>query len=150
MHGFARWATALLLWIPVSAHCGQIDPAMAGRYHALLEELRCLVCQNESLNESDADLAQDLRNEIMNMMEEGATDAEIVDFLVARYGDFILYRPPVKPITWLLWFAPLLLAVAALVALFLRIHWRTRQGDQPLSSQEQRRLRELLGESRRD
>jgi cytochrome c-type biogenesis protein CcmH len=149
VNGLARWVTALLLWISVCAQSAEPGPALAERYHALLKELRCLVCQNESLNESNADLAQDLRAKIQSMMKEGATDAQIVVFLTARYGDFILYRPPVKPMTYLLWFAPFLLVVAALAALLRRIHQRARDSDHPLSPQEQRRLREVLGEGQR-
>lgn len=141
---------AVLLCMPFVLRSAEIDPALADRYHALLEDLRCLVCQNESLNESNADLAKDLRAEIRGMMERGASDKEIIDFLVKRYGDFVLYRPPFKPATWLLWFAPFVLVVAALAALVYRIRQRARQEDPPLSTQEQRRLRNLLREGNRD
>jgi cytochrome c-type biogenesis protein CcmH len=140
----------LLLLISPYARSQEIDPAQAERYHALIDELRCLVCQNESLAESNADLAEDLRAEIREMMRQGATDAQIIDFLVARYGDFVLYRPPFKPITYLLWFAPLVLAIAGLAVLGYKIRGRARQHDPPLSAQEQRRLREVLGENNGD
>jgi cytochrome c-type biogenesis protein CcmH len=150
VNGAARGLLLVLLWMPLCAQSARLDPAMAERYHALLEELRCLVCQNESLNESNADLAQDLRAEIRGMMEEGATDHQIVDFLVARYGDFVLYRPPLKPITYLLWFAPFALAIIGLAALLYRIRQRAGEYEQPLSTQEQARLRELLDERKAD
>lgn len=82
------------------------DPQIEARMTALAEDLRCLVCQNESLAGSHAELAEDLRREIRGLMHEGKNDTEVVDYLVARYGDFVLYRPPVKPLTWVLWFGP--------------------------------------------
>ncbi len=85
------------------------DPEMQARYENLIDEVRCLVCQNQTIKDSNAFLATDLRREIRRLMEEGKTDAEIADFLVARYGDFVLYRPPMSGDTLLLWLAPLLL-----------------------------------------
>ncbi len=102
------------------------DPAMSQRYRALIREVRCLVCQNESIADSNAPLAADLRREIRNLMEEGATDREIADFLVARYGNFVLFRPPLQPNTWLLWGAPFLLLIIGGIV-FVRIV-RTRAG----------------------
>lgn len=84
-------------------------------FHKLSEELRCLVCQNQNIAESNADLAKDLRLEIYNMLSEGKSEEEIVDFMVQRYGDYVLYRPPFKPMTWLLWFAPVLVFVFGLI-----------------------------------
>ncbi|MSQ69016.1 MAG: cytochrome c-type biogenesis protein CcmH [Gammaproteobacteria bacterium] len=92
------------------------DAALASRYQQLATELRCLVCQNQSLADSHADLAQDLRNEVYRLLTTGRSDREILDFLVARYGQFVLYRPAVSPLTWLLWFGPALLLVVAGVA----------------------------------
>ena len=89
------------------------QPEQAARYQRLTEELRCLVCQNQNLADSHADLAQDLRNEVYRMITSGQTDRQIVDCMVARYGEFVLYRPPVSPLTWLLWFGPFLLLVGA-------------------------------------
>lgn len=96
------------------------DPVLQERYEKLLHELRCLVCQNETIADSNATLAADLRSELREMMKAGKTDAQIRAFLTERYGDFVLYMPPVTPRTWLLWAAPALLlfggaAVAALV-----------------------------------
>jgi len=82
------------------------------RFHALTSSLRCVMCQNESLADSDAPIAHDLRREIIALMRDGKSDAQIRDFLVARYGEFVLYQPRVEPATWLLWFGPLLLLVA--------------------------------------
>ena len=92
------------------------DVAMATRLKKLDEELRCLVCQNQSLADSNAPLAQDLRREVRSLADAGKSDAEIKDFLVARYGDFVLYKPPVKSITWLLWFGPFVLLAGGALA----------------------------------
>jgi cytochrome c-type biogenesis protein CcmH len=89
------------------------DPATEQRLIVISEELRCLVCQNESLAGSRADLANDLRREIRTLIKDGKTDAEIMDFMVSRYGDFVRYRPPVNPVTWALWFGPALLLLLA-------------------------------------
>jgi cytochrome c-type biogenesis protein CcmH len=89
------------------------DPAMETRARALQRELRCLVCQGESIDESGAPLAADLRHLVRRQMAEGRSDAQIKDFLVARYGDFILMQPPMQANTWLLWLAPFLVLVAA-------------------------------------
>ncbi len=89
------------------------DPKVERRYQKLANELRCLVCQNQSLADSHADLAQDLRDEVYRMLNDGQTDEEIVGFLVERYGDFVLYRPPVAGITYALWFGPALLLAGA-------------------------------------
>ena len=92
------------------------DRAEANRFHALTEELRCVKCQNQSLADSNAAIAQDLRLEVLDLMRQGKTDAEVKHYLVARYGEFVLYRPRVEPTTWLLWFGP---AVVLLVGGFV-------------------------------
>lgn len=84
-------------------------------FHKLSEELRCLVCQNQNIAESNADLAKDLRLEIYTMLSQGKTEDEIVDFMVQRYGDYVLYRPPFKPLTWLLWIGPLIIFILGLI-----------------------------------
>lgn len=94
------------------------DDAEEARFQALAKELRCLVCQNESLADSSAGLAQDLRRDLMEQIRSGASDDEIKRYLTDRYGDFILYRPPMKPTTWLLWFGPLAMLLIAGVVLF--------------------------------
>lgn len=98
------------------------DTAEEKRFHALVSELRCVMCQNQSLADSNAQIAVDLRREVLELMREGRTDAEIKDFLVARYGEFVLYRPQVESRTWLLWFGPalVLLAGGVIVASVLR------------------------------
>ncbi len=84
-------------------------------FHKLSEELRCLVCQNQNIAESNADLAKDLRLEIYTMLSDGKSEDEIVDFMVQRYGDYVLYRPPFNPMTWLLWFGPAIVFAFGLV-----------------------------------
>jgi len=122
------------------------DEATERRLVAISSELRCLVCQNESLSGSNAELANDLRREIRNLIHEGRSDAEIMEFMVSRYGDFVRYRPPLKGTTLLLWFGPGLLFVAALAALLLYLRRRERAlADQrPLSGDETRRAEALL------
>ena len=114
------------------------------QYEQLLTELRCLVCQNETLAESEAPLADDLRREVAEMVREGRGNAEIRDFLVARYGDFVLYRPPVKPLTYVLWFGPFaLLGVGAVIWLVFSRR-RGRAASPMLSEVDHRRARALL------
>lgn len=102
------------------------DPAVQARYEALIRDLRCLVCQNESIADSNAMLAADLRREVRAMIAAGRSDDEIRAFLTERYGDFILYRPPVTPRTWLLWAAPALLLAGGLLTVALIIARRAR------------------------
>lgn len=102
------------------------DPAMQARYENLTRELRCLVCQNQTIADSNAGLAVDLRREVRELMASGKSDAEIHDFLTARYGDFVLYQPPVAPRTYLLWAAPVLLVLGGLGAALLVIMRRAR------------------------
>lgn len=83
------------------------SPKKEAQFHHLLKDLRCLVCQNQDLSDSHAELAQDLRNEVYRMVQEGKSDTEVYDYLTARYGDFILFNPPIKAMTYLLWFGPL-------------------------------------------
>ncbi len=113
----------------------------------LIAEIRCLVCQNQSLADSDAELAHDLRAEVYDMVQAGRSDAEIIDFLVNRYGDFVLYKPPLKPTTWFIWFGPfVLLAIAA----FLLVRALRRQRQAPateISAEERKRLDALLGKT---
>ena len=90
------------------------DPEQQARYELLIKDLRCLVCQNQSIADSNATLASDLRREVREMMIAGQSDEQIREFMTARYGDFVLYRPPVSPRTWLLWSAPVLLLLGGL------------------------------------
>jgi cytochrome c-type biogenesis protein CcmH len=118
------------------------------RYHELLSELRCLVCQNQTIEESDSDLAHDLRVEVNKMLKEGATDAEIIEFMADRYGDFVLYKPLVKPKTYLLWFGPFifLLAILFLVLMFVKKHKPSSKVE--LSTEEQQKLSSILKETK--
>lgn len=103
----------LVLALPCAAHAidpeGLDDPELDARYRALIEEIRCLVCQNQTLSESNALLAKDLRVQVRDRIAQGATDDEVVEYLTARYGDFVLYRPPFNAVTALLWLSPVLL-----------------------------------------
>jgi len=121
------------------------DEAAEKRLTAISSELRCLVCQNESLAGSNAELAQDLRREIRTMIQNGKSDGEIMDFMVSRYGDFVRYRPPLKGSTLLLWFGPALLFAGGLGGLFLFLRRRSRAiADVPLSDAEERQAEQLL------
>jgi cytochrome c-type biogenesis protein CcmH len=109
------------------------DPQVEARLGTIAEELRCLVCQNESLIASRADLAMDLKRQVREQIKAGKSDAEIRDYMVQRYGDFVLYRPPVKGTTLLLWFGPLLLLAAGFMALWIFVRRRrTAQAADPL------------------
>ena len=116
-----------------------MSPQAQARWDHIATELRCLVCQNESLASSNAELAVDLRRELRHLIEQGQSDADIRTFLVSRYGDFVLYKPEVKPVTWLLWFGPF-----ALLLLALRLLRRTPSAPAPLTERERERVRQLL------
>lgn len=121
--------------LALPSHAGEAtplaeDPVVEQRLIVISEELRCLVCQNESLAGSRADLALDLKREIRTLIRDGKTDQEIRDYLVSRYGDFVLYRPPVKPMTWALWFGPFLLLIGA-IFLLIRMVRRSQNDDAP-------------------
>ena len=121
------------------------DPQIAARMQALTQQLRCLVCQNETLADSHADLAEDLRKEIREQMKAGKTDQEIIVFLTQRYGDFVLYNPPVKATTYLLWFGPFVLLVAGTLLLYRYLKRRRELiQDQPLTPAERKQAEELL------
>src|SRR5438128_12214021 len=121
------------------------DPEIEQRMKALTEQLRCLVCQNETLADSRADLAEGLRQEIREQMKAGKSDQEIIAFLTQRYGDFVLYKPPVKSTTYLLWFGPFVLLIGGTLLLYQYL--KQRRGmitDKPLSAEERKRAEELL------
>jgi len=121
------------------------DEATEKRLVAIASELRCLVCQNESLSGSHAELANDLRREIRTLIQEGKSDTEIMDFMVSRYGDFVRYRPPLKGTTLLLWFGPGLLLVGGFGTLVLYLRRRGKAiNDSPLSAEEQQQAERLL------
>jgi cytochrome c-type biogenesis protein CcmH len=144
---------ALLLAVPSVGLAAAIDsfkfdsPEEEARFRQLSAELRCLVCQNQSIADSNADLAQDLRREVYGMVTAGQGNAEIVDFLVSRYGDFVLYRPPLNPVTVLLWAAPFALIAIGLFFMLRFIRQRVASapaGEAELSPEERARLAALL------
>jgi len=129
--------TLLVIWLaffclpsPAAIETFQFDsPQMEADYKQLVEELRCLVCQNQNLAGSDADLARDLRHETYEMLQQGKTKQQVIDFMVARYGEFVLYRPRFETSTYLLWLGPFLLLVVVLVAVVRRMRASARPAD---------------------
>lgn len=117
----------------------QGDPALDKRAAALSHELRCLVCQNQTLAESNAPLAVDLRGKIREQLAAGASEQDVIDFMVARYGDFVLYRPPMQRNTWLLWLGPFALLSIGAIA-----WWRIQRRRQPHAGGNLERARQLL------
>jgi cytochrome c-type biogenesis protein CcmH len=145
----------LLAMVPSIPVSGAIDAlvfkneAQEKRYRQLAEQLRCLVCQNQSLADSNADLARDLRIELLRQINQEKTDQEIIDYLVARYGDFVRYKPPFNPSTWLLWTGPFLILLIALLAM-VRV-MRSREHTEPVAAIDQgdaERLRSLLSDNK--
>ena len=135
-------ASLLVLALLAGSAAAQ-DPALDKRVAGLAHELRCLVCQNQTLADSNAPLAVDLRNQIREQLQSGASEREVIDFMVARYGDFVLYRPPLKPSTLALWIGPfVLLALGAL--LLVRRLVRRRAPEPQLSEAERARAAKLL------
>ena len=120
------------------------DPVLEKRVIAVSEELRCLVCQNQTLADSNAPLAVDLRNQVREKMQAGMSDHDIVEYMVARYGDFVRYRPPLKATTWFLWFGPLLLLVTGIFFLVRRLRARPREAQRELNDSERARAASLL------
>lgn len=120
------------------------NPVDAQRYQTLIEELRCPKCQNQNIADSDAEIAEDLRNEIYRQLLDGKSDKEIVDYLVARYGEFVNYRPPLNSKTMLLWSAPGVLLFIGVLIWLRRFAVKKIPVDSELSAQEQQRLRDLL------
>lgn len=120
------------------------NPQLERRVLSLSEELRCLVCQNQSLADSDAELAVDLRNQIRDKLGQGMSEKQVVDYMVERYGDFVRYRPPFKAATFVLWFGPLLLLIVAVAALFTRIARRRAAVERELTDAERAEAAALL------
>jgi cytochrome c-type biogenesis protein CcmH len=144
-------AVLLLALAPLAAGAADatptdLDPVAQKRLVELANELRCLVCQNQTIADSNADLAVDLRRQIREQITAGRTNVEIIDFMTARYGDFVLYRPPFKATTTLLWFGPALLLVAGFVVLarVLRVRRRRAGEEGPLTEEEHKRAAALL------
>lgn len=155
----ALLAGGIILGAPltVSANTPTAPPAepitfeteeQARRYQVLVHELRCTVCQHQNLIESNAPLAADLRRQISQMVRDGAEKDEVIDYMVARYGDFVLFKPPMKATTYLLWFGPGLLLAGGFIALGAALWRRRRQADaETLSAEEQARLERLLNDT---
>ncbi len=124
-------------------------PQQETRYQTLIEELRCVVCQNQSIADSNAELAQDMRELIRKQIIEGKTDQQITEFLVDRYGDFVLYTPPLKPTTYLLWLGPLVLLIIAVLTLlyWVRRHVQTTPHSTSLTEEEHHQLQQLFPHS---
>jgi cytochrome c-type biogenesis protein CcmH len=147
---FRRWlCCALLAWAGAAAAQQarplSDDPVLEDKVLAIANELRCLVCQNETIAASHADLAQDLRAQIRSQLKAGKSQSEILDYMVQRYGDFVLYRPPVKPTTYLLWGGPFLLLAAMLVFLWRLLKRRRAESAPPLTDAERQQAQALLG-----
>jgi cytochrome c-type biogenesis protein CcmH len=142
----------VLLLLPSLAAAGEAaplaeNPQAEARLKALAVELRCLVCQNQTLADSNAPLAEDLRREVREMIAKNMSDKEIIDFLVTRYGDFVLYRPPLKTTTTLLWVGPFLLLIGGAIALVMALRRRQKKlADVALSEAERDRVAQLLSE----
>ena len=120
------------------------NPALEEHVMALSEELRCLVCQNQTIADSNAELAIDLRNQVREKLEQGMSDQDVIDYMVQRYGDFILYRPPLKMTTWLLWFGPFILLIGGIIFLGLKLR-RSRAQVDALPEADMQRAAALLG-----
>ena len=116
-------------------------------FNKLSTELRCLVCQNQAISDSNADLAKDLRDEMYGMLQQGKSEEEIVEFMVERYGDFVLYNPPLKPMTWLLWFGPAIALVAGFFFVVRIINRQKQAVVTEISSDEVERLKALQSEA---
>ena len=145
-----RWLNMiLLLWCccPAQAQVINVAPQYEQRYEKILEELRCLVCQNQTVAESSSDLANDLRLEVKAMLEAGSSDQQIMDFMSDRYGDFVLYRPPLKARTLLLWLSPFGLLTGGLLMAFFIVRKRAQEtpGGQ-LNQHDKERLQNLLND----
>lgn len=132
-----------------AAPAGRSDPQTDTRLKTLEEDLRCLVCQNQSLADSPSEWADGMRAQIRDKIDEGATDQEIIDFLIARYGDFVTYKPPLKPSTYILWFGPVLVLLLAVAIVLLYVRRRAAAtAPEALDEEQKQRARELLGGDR--
>ena len=148
-----KWLSVLLLCLlPAFSYAGEAkdmaeDPVLEKRMIVLAEKLRCLVCQNESLASSHAELAEDLRREVREQMQKGMDDQQIVDYLVSRYGDFVLYDPPVKSYTLLLWFGPFAMLLVGIGVLVFQLRKRRAViADGELTPEAHQRAADLLKE----
>jgi cytochrome c-type biogenesis protein CcmH len=142
-------ALLAMLLVACAAHAREAaslaeDPRVEARLIAIAEELRCLVCQNESLIASRADLAMDLKRQVREQIKAGKSDDEIREYMVQRYGDFVLYRPPVKSTTLLLWGGPFALVIAGLCTVWIFVRRRRAAQDPTLTAEQEARANELL------
>jgi cytochrome c-type biogenesis protein CcmH len=123
---------------------------LEARYQTLVTELRCLVCQNQTIADSDADLAKDLRREVHDMLVKGKSDEEIKDFMLERYGDFVLYKPPVKTTTVPLWVGPFILLAIGLAVVVVMVRRRAGQAQPVMKTEDAERARKLLDDAGRE
>lgn len=149
MRRFLAMLPALLLLVATHAYAidpGEAldDPALEGRARALSSELRCLVCQNESIEESHAELAKDLRMLVRKRVLAGDSDEQVLDYVVERYGEFVLLRPPFEPATWGLWLGPLALLIGGGLGVYVFFRSTRRVGQSPLAADEQEALNRLM------
>lgn len=124
------------------------NPAQEKSYNELIDELRCLVCQNQTIADSNADLAKDLRRQVHEMLQKGKSRKDIVDYMLSRYGDFVLYRPPLKPKTILLWVGPFVFLILGLILLFIFIRKKKSESPAELDKQQHQRIRQLLDQDK--
>lgn len=149
-----RLLILLLCLLPVFAYANEAkdmadDPVLEKRMIGLAQNLRCLVCQNESLASSHSGLAEDLRREVREQMTKGLTDQEIIDYLVSRYGDFVLFDPPVKRYTLLLWYGPFVLLIIGLIGLVVQLRKRKKDiVEVQLSAEDAHRASDLLNSTK--
>lgn len=147
-----RWLALVVLFVPGLCFAGEArpladDPVVEARLKQLAVELRCLVCQNQTLADSNAPLAEDLRREVREMIAKGMSDQEIIDFLVSRYGDFVLYRPPMKATTSLLWLGPFVLLAGGGITLVIALKRRSQKvAVKAMTEEEHRRVEKLLSQ----
>lgn len=151
----AKWMAVVAFWlaasvVPAFGADASIapsvgDPVVEARVTRLAEELRCLTCMGQSIADSQSSFSADMRREIRGMIVAGKSDKEIMDFMVQRYGDFVLYRPPVKSTTWLLWIGPFVILILAVGVLVMKLRKRSGQAATQLSESEHKQAAQLLG-----
>jgi cytochrome c-type biogenesis protein CcmH len=147
-HALALLLVALLASPALAVEPSEMlkDPALEARARTIGQELRCVVCQNQSIDDSAAEVARDMRRAVRERLTAGDSDGQVFDYMVARYGDYVLLKPPFKTGTWLLWLgAPMLLLIAASAILLTALRRRATAPLPPLSDEERERLRSLLG-----
>lgn len=131
----------------VTAQESELPPAQEARYRAMINELRCLVCMNQTIADSNAELAQDLRGQVHDRIEAGESDDQIRDYVTQRYGDFVLYKPPLNAVTFVLWLGPFLLVLITAVLVFFRLRRKPIKGGDIATKQvnaDQARLKKIL------